>query len=1057
MKTFKYILSCLFLLFAMSIMAQNDPGRTNKTIVADVLAQLPAQNAAKSNALMEELLRTGNEGVSQIVSLMSAPGEGDNTAMEFALSGLARYVMQDKNMEAKRAALSESLCKSLSATKIDEVKFFVLTQLLLVGKGEAVPAVVACMNNERLHDVACRTLVNIGTPEAKAALVAAGYKTTPDPDPAPAADDLERIEANRVADIYNLVKGVDKALPLTSKSPVSVALAKAMKDPDRRFRQAVLNIVAEELPGRLDNTLLGCLKKAKDDAKIDIMDYFSRTSAKDAVPSITKLLKSKNPNVLGKAVSTLAKIGGSEALTPLVNILKEKGKLADYKTALVRDALPYMDADVAPALFEAFDALSPEGQVVATKLFGHRAYTEASPKVFSLLNADYGALRNAAYNALPGVATRADVDNLCNMLETEGDDSRLSNIKDALLSATNLMDAKQCEELFLQKTSKADAAVRPNYYNLLSRIGSTDAGLLDTFFSLLATGTDAEKASAIENLTMRPDCENVVRRSLALARKDANQAKELLPVILNRVAAADITPERKLIFLRDAFEVAATDEEKCAVLTAVSEAKTFQGLVFAGRFIEEPALQQAAAHTVMNIGLSNPSFNGPEAVALLNRVVEVLEGGDARYEKEAVKKHLAEMGSDPGYVSLFNGKDLTGWKGLVENPITRSKMKAKQLATAQAKADEIMRKDWTIENGCLTYVGNGYDNICTEKQYGDFEMLVDWRLDAAGAEPDAGIYLRGTPQVQIWDIARTNVGAQVGSGGLYNNQKYKSIPSHVADNPTGEWNTFRIVMQGDRVSVWLNGDNVVDNVIMENYWDRSQPIPYIDQIELQAHGSKVWYRDIYVKEFASPKPYELSAQEKKEGFRPLFDGVTMHGWIGNLQDYIAEDGCIVLYPNHGGGGNLYTEEEFSDFILRFDVWLTPAANNGLGVRTPTEGDAAYVGMELQILDNEDPVYKDLQPYQYHGSVYGVIPAKRGFQNKPGEWNTEEVYFKGNKVRVKLNGTVIVDGDIKEASKGFTETMDHREHPGLSNPKGHLGFLGHGSHVKFRNIRIKELK
>ena len=122
-----------------------------------------------------------------------------------------------------------------------------------------------------------------------------------------------------------------------------------------------------------------------------------------------------------------------------------------------------------------------------------------------------------------------------------------------------------------------------------------------------------------------------------------------------------------------------------------------------------------------------------------------------------------------------------------------------------------------------------------------------------------------------------------------------------------------------------------------------------------------------------------------------------------------------------------------------------------------EGDAAYVGMELQILDNEDPIYKDLQVYQYHGSVYGVIPAKRGYQNKPGEWNTEEVYFKGNKVRVTLNGTVILDGDIKEASKNFTETIDQREHPGLSNPKGHIGFLGHGSHVKFRNIRIKELK
>ena len=144
-------------------------------------------------------------------------------------------------------------------------------------------------------------------------------------------------------------------------------------------------------------------------------------------------------------------------------------------------------------------------------------------------------------------------------------------------------------------------------------------------------------------------------------------------------------------------------------------------------------------------------------------------------------------------------------------------------------------------------MGSGYDNICTQEQYGDFEMLVDWRLDPNGKEPDAGIYLRGTPQVQIWDIARVNVGAQVGSGGLYNNQKNKSIPNCVADNKLGEWNTFYIKMVGDRVTVDLNGERVVNSVILENYWDRSQPIFPVEQLELQAHGSKVYYRDIYVK------------------------------------------------------------------------------------------------------------------------------------------------------------------------------------------------------------------
>lgn len=163
---------------------------------------------------------------------------------------------------------------------------------------------------------------------------------------------------------------------------------------------------------------------------------------------------------------------------------------------------------------------------------------------------------------------------------------------------------------------------------------------------------------------------------------------------------------------------------------------------------------------------------------------------------------------------------------------------------------------------------------------------------------------------------------------------------------------------------------------------------------------------------------------------------------------------IVIKPESGSGGNLYTEREYSDFIFRFEFQLTPAANNGLGIRAPLEGDAAYAGMELQILDNTAEVYSKLQPYQYHGSVYGVIPAKRGYLRPVGEWNYQEVVAKGTRIKVTLNGTVILDGDI--AGPRDKGTMDKNDHPGLRNKTGHIGFLGHGSVVRFRNIRIKDL-
>jgi sialate O-acetylesterase len=204
-----------------------------------------------------------------------------------------------------------------------------------------------------------------------------------------------------------------------------------------------------------------------------------------------------------------------------------------------------------------------------------------------------------------------------------------------------------------------------------------------------------------------------------------------------------------------------------------------------------------------------------------------------------------------------------------------------------------------------------------------------------------------------------------------------------------------------------------------------------------------------------PEAYELSAQERKEGFKMLFDGTNMDCWTGNTTDYRIVDGCIDVDASGTAVGNLYTKDEYADFIFRFEFQLTPAANNGVGIRAPMEGDNAYNAMEIQILDCENPEYDRIAPYQHHGSVYGVIPAGHGGMKPVGEWNEEEIYAGGDHIRVTLNEAVILDGNIREASKNGTP--DGNGHPGLLNKSGHIGFLGHGSPLKFRNIRIKTLK
>ncbi len=192
---------------------------------------------------------------------------------------------------------------------------------------------------------------------------------------------------------------------------------------------------------------------------------------------------------------------------------------------------------------------------------------------------------------------------------------------------------------------------------------------------------------------------------------------------------------------------------------------------------------------------------------------------------------------------------------------------------------------------------------------------------------------------------------------------------------------------------------------------------------------------------------ELSKEEADAGFVSLFDGKTLDGWQGSVKGYAVENGAMICKP----GGNLYTKNEYADFVFRFEFKIPPGGNNGVGIRTPMGVNAAYGGMEIQILDDRHERYKGIQPYQAHGSIYGVVPAKRDHLKPAGQWNSEEISCKGPLVKITLNGTVIVDADLSK----IDQTIDHRKHPGLHNEKGYIGFLGHGAPVEFRNIRIKE--
>jgi Domain of Unknown Function (DUF1080) len=200
-----------------------------------------------------------------------------------------------------------------------------------------------------------------------------------------------------------------------------------------------------------------------------------------------------------------------------------------------------------------------------------------------------------------------------------------------------------------------------------------------------------------------------------------------------------------------------------------------------------------------------------------------------------------------GFTALFNGKDLTGWQGVVEFP-KRKRLSPSDFAAAQEAANKKYLPHWTVQNGAIHYDGKG-NSLQTSKDYGDFEMFVDWKIREKG---DSGIYLRGNPQVQIWDSDHLAESLKrdwhTGSGGLWNNKHHPNQPLKKADKPIGEWNTFRIQMKGDKVTVWLNGEKVVDDTPLENYWQPDQPLPERGPIELQHHGDELWFKNIYIRE-----------------------------------------------------------------------------------------------------------------------------------------------------------------------------------------------------------------
>lgn len=918
MKKIFYTIICLSAL-GFNARAQQVDAR-----ITTILDKEPANNAVALNANAEATAALGETGLTGMLLALQPNGTADNTKIYDAINGFSYYITQTGKEQWRAMALK---AYSTALVKLTDKynQAFIISQLQIVGKDDAVAALKKYLADERLCDPAARALVKVNTLASKTALLhalpgAQGecrltlVEAIGDSKNATAAGNiaallgqdkkLDKVALYALANIASpqsatvMANAAEKAgftydetnatssyllylnnlarkgsvttagslaktllakaskagqvqtqtaalkvlVDLHVKSSPAILLTQAMRDNNAQYRAAALKFAAPYLTQTAVTLWLRELAHADATRKAEIITMLGNNHVQAALPAVTKELKSEDPAVVLAAIKATQQIGQDKSINDLLGLLNMGN--AD-EIAAVQNALLVMKgytvvAKVAKALPDAPAKAQPALLAVLSARKAH----DKIDIVIPLLNNNDASVKSAAFSSLKYLAGEENLPQLFSWLSKADQPEQTGDVQAAIIAVIGQMkDPKSQSGMVLEQMNSAPPDKKPLYFTILASIG--DKASLNAVSKAYDGGDVDTKKVAITALSQWANG-SAVRELLRISKSadDTGLQNRAMHGAVELIGKSDYPAAEKVIFLREAMDIARNNDQRNLILEELSNNKTYDALIFAGKFLDDPQLQTSASAAVVSIGLSNKDFDGNDVRTILNKVLAMRRGGDGDYEREAIKKFIAEMPAGDGYADIFNNRDLTGWKGLVGNPIARSKMDAATLAKEQQKADSAMRKGWYVKDSILNFSGDG-ENICTVKQYRNFDMYVDWKIESKG---DAGIYLRGSPQVQIWDTSRVDVGAQVGSGGLYNNQAHESKPLKLADNAIGEWNTFHIIMKDDKVTVYFNGTLVVDNVVLDNYWDRKLPIFPKEQIELQAHGTHVYYRDIYLKE-----------------------------------------------------------------------------------------------------------------------------------------------------------------------------------------------------------------
>ena len=767
-------------------------------------------------------------------------------------------------------------------------------------------------------------------------------------------------------------------------------------------------------------------------AQLKVIDFFARTKNRFAFAPMLSFWRKGQPakNVRRALIRALVQQADTTVIPPLIQELTNHPE----NTPVVLQALSHFNtAAYSAPLISAFKQMPDSTKPAVIRFAARHHLTNFQPLLLRLSQTADVTLRQVSWQALAELSVEEQLDSLFALALTIQEPATRDM---ALKSIGKMVKREKLQRQLLALVNDRwpglDTSAKIDVLHLCRVMGGK------SFFKLLQSAlTDQNpdlKKAARRELMRWPD-DAALPTLLQMTKTEANQKEKILALrqALYIIKKSQMAAERAFLYLSQLLQQNWQPAEKQMIVAALGDFPDFESIKLLSRLTADQDVGPTA-FTALTRLLQERTLNEDEN---LKQAYLAIIAGHASARVAAQIEEMRSLNKPPqGFQALFNGKNLDGWQAVAFNPVQRKTLPKNKLDSLQQAADQEMRQHWRVHNGILMFDGHGYLSLQTKRFFRNFELLIDWKIEKFG---DSGIYLRGVPQVQIWDPNQWHIG----SGGLYNNRENASQPLTLADNPIGQWNHFRIIMKGNRVTVYLNGKLVVNNVPLENYWERGQPLYDEGPIELQAHNSPLYFKNIFIRQLPDEgQPFKGR----------LFNGKNLDGWqvIGNTKDSWGVKDSI-LFTTGQGGGWLSTTRQFSDFKLSLEFKVPPGGNSGVFIRAPHYGDPAYTGIEIQVLDDYASVYARLKPWQYTGSLYAVqAPAKR-VTKRAGQWQKMVITCCGPEIQVELNGSLINKVNV------IDYMHLEKTHPGLKNRKGFIGLQNHTSVVEYRNIYLEELK